>query len=124
VKRTVGFSKPKPRNHSFPEPPDSLPAAFFVSTRFSPLLEPVEQSLEPIVKLKKQGKIRHIGLSEVKPKDIDHARRIVEIISVQNLCNVSDRRMKTFSNAANGTISPSFPGSRSQPVCSRNPAAS
>jgi aryl-alcohol dehydrogenase-like predicted oxidoreductase len=35
---------------------------------------PVELSLEPIVKLKQQGKIRHIGLSEVKPKDIDRAR--------------------------------------------------
>jgi len=53
---------------------------------------PVEQSLEPIVKLKEQGKIRHIGLSEVKPKDIDRARRVVEIVSVQNLYNVGDRQ--------------------------------
>jgi pyridoxine 4-dehydrogenase len=53
---------------------------------------PVEQSLEPIVKLKKQGKIRHIGLSEVKPKDIDRARKVVEIVSVQNLYNVGDRQ--------------------------------
>src|ERR1700728_4711608 len=40
---------------------------------------PVEQSLDPIVKLKEQGKIRHIGLSEVKPRDIDRARKVVEI---------------------------------------------
>ncbi len=53
---------------------------------------PVEESLEPIVKLKQQGKIRHIGLSEVKPKDIDRARKVVEIVSVQNLYNVSDRQ--------------------------------
>lgn len=53
---------------------------------------PVEQSLEPIVKLKQQGKIRHIGLSEVKPKDIDRARKVVEIVSVQNLYNVADRQ--------------------------------
>jgi len=53
---------------------------------------PVEQSLDPIVKLKQQGKIRHIGLSEVKPKDIDRARRVVEIVSVQNLYNVGDRQ--------------------------------
>jgi aryl-alcohol dehydrogenase-like predicted oxidoreductase len=53
---------------------------------------PVEQSLEPIVKLKQQGKIRHIGLSEVKPKDIDRARKVVEIVSVQNLYNVGDRQ--------------------------------
>jgi pyridoxine 4-dehydrogenase len=53
---------------------------------------PVEQSLEPIVKLKQQGKIRHIGLSEVKPNDIDRARKVVEIVSVQNLYNVGDRQ--------------------------------
>jgi pyridoxine 4-dehydrogenase len=53
---------------------------------------PVEQSLEPIVKLRQQGKIRHIGLSEVKPKEIDRARKIVEIVSVQNLYNVGDRQ--------------------------------
>jgi pyridoxine 4-dehydrogenase len=53
---------------------------------------PVEQSLEPIVKLKEQGKIRHIGLSEVKPQEIDRARKVVEIVSVQNLYNVGDRQ--------------------------------
>jgi len=53
---------------------------------------PVEQSLEPIAKLKQQGKIRHIGLSEVKPGDIDRARKVVEIVSVQNLYNVGDRQ--------------------------------
>ena len=44
------------------------------------------------MKLKQRGKIRHIGLSEVKPKDIDRARKVVEIVSVQNLYNVSDRQ--------------------------------
>ena len=53
---------------------------------------PVEESLEPIVKLKQQGKIRHIGLSEVKPVEIDRARKVVEIVSVQNLYNVGDRQ--------------------------------
>jgi len=53
---------------------------------------PLEQSLDPIVKLKQQGKVRHIGLSEVKPKDIDRARKVVEIVSVQNLYNVGDRQ--------------------------------
>src|ERR1700690_2656272 len=53
---------------------------------------PVEQSLDPIVKLKQQGRIRHIGLSEVKPTDIDRARKVVEIVSVQNLYNVGDRQ--------------------------------
>ena len=53
---------------------------------------PVEKSLEPIVKLKQQGKIRHIGLSEVKPNEIDRAREVVEIVSVQNLYHVEDRQ--------------------------------
>lgn len=53
---------------------------------------PVEQSLEPILKLKQQGKIRHVGLSEVKPKEIDRARKVVEIVSVQNLYNAGDRQ--------------------------------
>jgi pyridoxine 4-dehydrogenase len=53
---------------------------------------PVEQSLAPIVKLKQQGKIRHVGLSEVKPKEIDRARKVIEIVSVQNLYNLGDRQ--------------------------------
>jgi pyridoxine 4-dehydrogenase len=53
---------------------------------------PVEQSLGPIVKLKQQGKIRHIGLSEVKPKEIDRCRKVVDIVTVQNLYNVGDRQ--------------------------------
>lgn len=53
---------------------------------------PVEQSLGVIKKLQEQGKIRHIGLSEVKPKEIDQARKIVDIVSVQNQYNLGDRR--------------------------------
>jgi aryl-alcohol dehydrogenase-like predicted oxidoreductase len=53
---------------------------------------PVEESLGAIKKLQEQGKIRHIGLSEVKPHEIDKARKIVEIVSVQNQYNLSDRR--------------------------------
>jgi pyridoxine 4-dehydrogenase len=52
---------------------------------------PVEESLGAIAKLQKEGKIRHIGLSEVKPAEIDQARKIVDIVSVQNLYNVGDR---------------------------------
>jgi aryl-alcohol dehydrogenase-like predicted oxidoreductase len=53
---------------------------------------PVEESLGAIADLQKQGKIRHIGLSEVKPKEIERARKTVDIVSVQNLYNVSDRQ--------------------------------
>jgi pyridoxine 4-dehydrogenase len=53
---------------------------------------PVEESLGIIKRLQEQGKIRHVGLSEVKPKEIEHARKVVEIVSVQNLYNLGDRQ--------------------------------
>jgi len=59
--------------------------------RFDPQV-PVEDSLAPIVKLQKEGKIRHVGLSEVKPKEIERARKVIEIVSVQNQYNLTDRQ--------------------------------
>ncbi len=53
---------------------------------------PVEESLAPIVEFQKQGKIRHVGLSEVKPREIDQARKVIQIVSVQNQYNVADRQ--------------------------------
>jgi pyridoxine 4-dehydrogenase len=53
---------------------------------------PVEESLATIAKLQKDGKIRHVGLSEVKPKEIDQARKVIQIVSVQNLYNLGDRQ--------------------------------
>ena len=52
---------------------------------------PVEESQGEIAKLKEEGKIRHVGLSEVKPDEIEQARKVVEIVSVQNKYNVGDR---------------------------------
>jgi pyridoxine 4-dehydrogenase len=52
---------------------------------------PVEESLGEIAKLQKEGKIRHVGLSEVKPHEIDQARKVVDIVSVQNKYNIGDR---------------------------------
>jgi aryl-alcohol dehydrogenase-like predicted oxidoreductase len=52
---------------------------------------PVEESLGALSDLQKAGKIRHIGLSEVTPEEIERAARIVEIVSVQNRYNISDR---------------------------------
>ena len=53
---------------------------------------PVEDSLGAIKRMQKQGKIRHIGLSEVKPHEIDQARKVVDIVSVQNQYNIGDRQ--------------------------------
>jgi pyridoxine 4-dehydrogenase len=53
---------------------------------------PVEESLAPIARLQKEGKIRYVGLSEVKPKEIDRVRKMIRIVSVQNMYNVADRQ--------------------------------
>ena len=52
---------------------------------------PVEESLGAVKKLQEAGKIRHIGLSEVKVPEIEQARKVVEIVSVQNKYNLGDR---------------------------------
>jgi len=52
---------------------------------------PVEESLEAVGRLQQQGKIRHIGLSEVKVPEIEQARKVVKIVSVQNKYNLSER---------------------------------
>jgi aryl-alcohol dehydrogenase-like predicted oxidoreductase len=53
---------------------------------------PVEESLGALKDLQSAGKIRHIGLSEVTPPDIDRARKTVSIVTVQNQYNIGDRR--------------------------------
>ncbi len=52
---------------------------------------PVEESLGVIKKLQEQGKIKDVGLSEVSVKEIDQARKVIEIVSVQNKYNMEDR---------------------------------
>jgi len=52
---------------------------------------PVEESLGAMKDMQKQGKIQHIGLSEVKVPEIEQARKVVEIVSVQNKYNLGDR---------------------------------
>jgi aryl-alcohol dehydrogenase-like predicted oxidoreductase len=53
---------------------------------------PVDESLGVIKDLQKQGKIRHVGLSEVKPGEIKKARKTIDIVSVQNQFNIGDRK--------------------------------
>ena len=53
---------------------------------------PVEESLGAIKEMQRQGKIHHVGLSEVSPEEIEHAKNILPIVSVQNQYNLSDRR--------------------------------
>ncbi|MER7503879.1 aldo/keto reductase [Nonomuraea pusilla] len=53
---------------------------------------PLEDQLGELALLREEGKIRHIGLSEVTVAQIEQARRITPIVSVQNLYNLADRR--------------------------------
>ncbi len=52
---------------------------------------PVEVSLGELKKMQQEGKIRHIGLSEVSVQEIERAQRTVPIVSVQNKYNIADR---------------------------------
>jgi len=52
---------------------------------------PVEEQLGTLKDLQVQGKIKHIGLSEVSVREIQQARTIVPIVSVQNRYSVTDR---------------------------------
>jgi aryl-alcohol dehydrogenase-like predicted oxidoreductase len=53
---------------------------------------PMEESLAAIKEMKDAGKIRHVGLSNVEPEEIERARKIVPIVSVQNRYNIEDRK--------------------------------
>ena len=53
---------------------------------------PLEESLGALRRMQEQGKIRHIGLSEVTPAEIEDAEKIVPIVTVQNRYSLADRR--------------------------------
>ncbi|HEX4286132.1 MAG TPA: aldo/keto reductase [Terracidiphilus sp.] len=53
---------------------------------------PLEESLGALRQMQEQGKIRHIGLSEVMPPQIQEAQKIVRVVSVQNRYSLADRR--------------------------------
>ncbi len=52
---------------------------------------PLADQLGELALLRQEGKIRHIGLSQVSVEQIEAAREIVPIVSVQNLYNLADR---------------------------------
>jgi aryl-alcohol dehydrogenase-like predicted oxidoreductase len=53
---------------------------------------PLEDSIGALVALKDQGKIRHIGLSNVTEEQLRIAQRLTPIVSIQNRYNLQDRR--------------------------------
>jgi aryl-alcohol dehydrogenase-like predicted oxidoreductase len=52
---------------------------------------PIEDSVAALAELQEEGKIRHIGLSNVSVEEIERAQQIAPIVSVQNHFNVVDR---------------------------------
>ncbi|HEY1764613.1 MAG TPA: aldo/keto reductase [Opitutaceae bacterium] len=53
---------------------------------------PAAESLGALRDLQSEGKIRHIGLSEVSVAEIEEARKTVAVVSVQNLYNLGNRQ--------------------------------
>jgi len=54
-------------------------------------LVPLEDSLGELARLQREGKIRHVGVSNFTSGELARARRVVNVVSVQNRYNVSDR---------------------------------
>jgi aryl-alcohol dehydrogenase-like predicted oxidoreductase len=100
----AGFDRPGPDKWVTNGKPEHLRAAcegslkrlrldrieLFQLHRIDPKV-PADDQLGALQNLQSEGKINHIGLSEVSVKDIEHARSIVPIVSVQNRYSVVDR---------------------------------
>jgi pyridoxine 4-dehydrogenase len=53
---------------------------------------PVEESLGALKRAQDAGKIRHVGLSNVTTQEIERARKVLPIVSIQNEYNIADRK--------------------------------
>jgi pyridoxine 4-dehydrogenase len=71
-----------------------------VNLRVGGIMEPGEESIEEpltaLIELKQKGLIRHIGLSNISPKQLAEAQAMTEIICVQNFYNVAQRNDDAF----------------------------
>jgi aryl-alcohol dehydrogenase-like predicted oxidoreductase len=57
---------------------------------------PLEDSIGALTTLKEQGKIRHVGVSNVNEEQLRRAQRLAAIVSIQNRYNVDDRASETL----------------------------
>jgi pyridoxine 4-dehydrogenase len=77
-----------------------LDALEVVNLRVGGMMEPsagsIERPLTVLAELKRQGLIRHIGLSNVSPEQLAEAQRITQIVCVQNFYNVAQRKDDAF----------------------------
>src|SRR6202034_164493 len=58
----------------------------------APTEDSIEQPLTVLAELKRQGLIRHLGLSNVSPKQLAEGQKITEIVCVQNFYNIALRQ--------------------------------
>jgi pyridoxine 4-dehydrogenase len=79
-----------------------LDALDVVNLRVGGVMGPSEGSIEEpltvLAELKRQGLIRHLGLSNVSPEQMAEAQTITEIVCVQNLYNLAHRNDDGFIN--------------------------
>jgi aryl-alcohol dehydrogenase-like predicted oxidoreductase len=53
---------------------------------------PLEESIGELAALQQEGKVRHIGVSEVSVEELQKAQETAEIVTVQNLYNLTERK--------------------------------
>ena len=73
---------------------------------------PLADQLGAFRELQEQGKVRHIGVSEVSVEELKAAREIVDVVSVQNLYNLTSRKSQDvldYATAENIAFIPWFP---------------
>lgn len=73
---------------------------------------PAEKSFEFLQKAQQEGKIKHIGLSEVSVADIKKAQEFFEVVSVQNMYSVDNRKWEeelTYTREHNIAFIPWYP---------------
>jgi pyridoxine 4-dehydrogenase len=70
---------------------------------------PLDESVGALKELRDEGKIRHVGLSNVSVAELEQAERVVPIVSVQNLYNAEDRSSEDVLEACEARGIPFMP---------------
>jgi aryl-alcohol dehydrogenase-like predicted oxidoreductase len=87
---------------------------------------PLDESLGALKQMQEQGKVRHIGLSEVTPAQIEEAQKIVDVVTVQNRYSLGDRRHEetlTWCEQKGIGFMPWYPMAGGKLLKAENPAA-
>jgi len=85
-----GWERPGPNQWTHNASPRHLAEALEGSLKRL-RLDRIEASVEALARLREQGKIRHVALSNITREHIERARKIVPIVSVQNRYSFADR---------------------------------